>query len=323
MTDNTALDHSDDQIPFLDVLLREALPEIKLALGELIDRENSRSLPSKYARLLPETHLLVTLRPDAAEALAPVAATVERELTDSCTRHGSLYDRAYRVQLRRTEDPGAPLYRVSAHAGHAGAGDDAQAQPEADVGSGPHVQLPAVRADREKQPAAPLPIADPDATRIADVGPPGWQAGRWLLLVENEAGEQMEVFRLTDSFVTVGRQSADPQLRTTIAISDAPHVSRRQLALVWDERDGAPGFRLFNLGLNPVHLPGQEIPGAHVGKGPLQLESVAKDSTGWLPPGIPLRIGDHGPVLRIEEVPAGEDEEEADAPRDPDATVFE
>lgn len=316
MTDTTPLDHSDDQYPFLDVLLREALPEIKLALGELIDRENARALPGKYARLLPETLLVVTLRPDAAEALAPVAATVERELTDSCTRHGSLFDRAYRVQLRRTEDGNAPLYRVSGHAGHAEAAE-------------PHADLPAVEADREKGAAAPLPVSDPDATRIAEVGPPGWQAGRWLLLVEGDEGEQREVFRLTDSFVTVGRKSTDPQLRTTVAISDAPHVSRRQLALVWEERDGAPGFRVFNLGLNPVHLPGQEIPGAHVGRGALQLDALPGESTGWLPPGVPLRIGDQGPVLRVEEVPPeeGEDAEEGGEapppPRDPDATVFE
>ncbi len=314
MTDSTPVDHSDDPYPFLDVLLREALPEIKLALGELIDRENARSLPGKYARLLPETLLVVTLRPDAAEALTPVAAAVERELTDSCTRHGSLYDRGYRVQLRRTEDPNAALYRVSAHAGHAG-------------GSAPHAGLPAVEADRAAGAVAPLPVSDPDATRVAEVGPPGWQAGRWLLLVENLEGEQQEVFRLTDSFITVGRKSIDPQLRTTVAINDAPHVSRRQLALVWEERDGAPGFRVFNLGLNPVHLPGREIPGAHIGRGPLHPDSLPETNTGWLPPGVPLRIGDKGPVLRLEEVPQeeaeGEDPAEARAPRDPDATVFE
>lgn len=318
MTDTTPMENPDDQRAFLDVLLRDALPEIKLALGQQIDRENARSLPGKYARLLPETLLVVTLRPDAAEALAPVATAVERELTDSCTRHGSLYDRAYRVQLRRTEDPDAPLYQVSGHAGHAGG---AAAPAEAEQ---PHADLPAVEADREKGPAVPLPVSDPDATRIADAaGPPGWQAGRWLLLVENDAGEQQEVFRLADPFVTVGRQSSDPQLRTTVAISDAPHVSRRQLALVWEERDGAPGFKVFNLGLNPVHLPGQEIPGAHVGRGNLDLAALPRESSGWLPPGVPLRIGDQGPVLRVEEVPPDEDDEEEEAPRDPDATVFE
>lgn len=304
--------HSGDQYPFLDTLLRDALPEIKLALGELIDRENARSLPGKYARLLPETTLVVTLRPDAAEALAPVAQSIESELTDSCTRHGSLYDRTYRVQLRRSEDPDSPLYRVAAHAGHGG--DPA-----------PHGDLPAVEADREgSTESAPLPVSDPDATRIEEVGPPTWQPGRWILLVEDEDGEQREAFRLTDPFITVGRKSDDPQLRTTVALSDVPHVSRRQLAMVWEERDGAPGFRIYNLGLNSVHLPAQQVAGAHVGKGPLQLESVPEPSTGWVPPGVPLRIGDHGPLLRIEEVPEPEPEEgEEPEAEDPEATQFE
>src|SRR5690606_33747284 len=108
----------DAAVPFLDALLREALPEIKLALGELIDRENSRSLPERYAKLLPDSVLVVTLREDAAAAIAPLVETVERDLTDSVMRHGSLYDRAYRVQLRRSEDPATPLNRVSAHSGH-------------------------------------------------------------------------------------------------------------------------------------------------------------------------------------------------------------
>src|SRR5690606_5751155 len=101
----------------MDEMLRAGIPEIKLALGEAIDRENARPLPPKYARLLPETVLLVPLRPDAAVALTPIAADLERELTDSCNRHGSLYDRSYRVRLQRSEDPDAPLYVVSTQAG--------------------------------------------------------------------------------------------------------------------------------------------------------------------------------------------------------------
>lgn len=298
---------SDEEYPFIDVLLRDALPEIKLALGELIDRENARALPGRYARLLPESLLVVTLRPDAAEAIGPIAPTIERELTDSCTRHGSLYDRAYRVQLRRSDDPEAPLYRVTAHAGH-------------DLQQAPHEELPAVEADREgASGSAPLPIADPDATRIDDVAPPSWQPGRWILVVHDQAGDEREAFRLTDPFTTVGRRSDDPQLRTTVALSDVPHVSRRQLALLWEERDGAPGFRVYNLGLNPIHLPGQEIAGAQLGKEPLRLETVPEESSGWLPPGVPLRIGEKGPVLRVDEVPPDE-EEEVD---DPDATRYE
>lgn len=315
----------------LDTLLRDAIPEIKLSLGELIDRENARALPAKYARILPETILVVTLREDAAEALAPVAVAIERELTDSCTRHGSLYDRAYRVQLRRAADPDAPLFSVGAHAGHGAAGAAGEERAQGAAAAAPHADLPAVEADHgtvavpPAAPAAPpaLPLADPDATRIDTVGPPGWQPGRWLLLVEEEeGGEQREVFRITDPFTTVGRKSDDPQLRTTFALSDVPHLSRRQLALLWEERDGAPGFAVYNLGLNPVHLAGREITGAHVGRGVVDVDAIDEAHAGWMPPGVPLRIGDHGPHLRIEEVPAEEDEEE-EVPDDPDATRYE
>ena len=63
---------------FMDELLRAGVPEIKLALGDVIDRENARPLPPRYARLLPDTVLRVTLRADAAEALLPIAADLER-----------------------------------------------------------------------------------------------------------------------------------------------------------------------------------------------------------------------------------------------------
>jgi hypothetical protein len=321
MNDYTPADRSSaDPGSALDTLLRDAVPEIKLALGDLIDRENARSLPGKYARLLPESLLVVTLREDAAEAIAPVAVPLERELTDSCTRHGSLYDRAYRVQLRRASDPDAPLYVVAAHAGHAAA---APAMPAGDAAAGTAATA-AAAAEPAAGPAteahAPLPVSDPDATRIdQEAGPAGWQPGRWLLVVEDLAGEQKEAFRLVDPFTTVGRRTDDPLLRTTVALSDVPHVSRRQLAMLWQERDGAPGFRVFNLGLNPVHLPDLEITGAHAGRGALDLDALDDRHTGWLPPGVPLRIGENGPVLRIEEIPE-EVEEDADVPDDPDAT---
>lgn len=320
MIDATSTGHAESGQPFMDTLLRDALPEIKLALGELIDRENVRALPGKYAKLLPESLLVVTLRPDAAEALSHLAQTVERDLTDSVMRHGSLYDRAYRVQLRRSDDANAPMYRVSAHAGSA----PAEEEPA------PRASAPPAQPDRadgatEAAPA-PLPLADPDATRIEEVGPPGWEPGRWVLVVEDLDGEEREAFRLTDSYATVGRRSDDPQLRTTVALSDVPHVSRRQLALVWEERDGAPGFLIHNLGLNPIHLPGQQVKGAHVGKGTLELHRLPKESTGWVPPGVPMKIGDQGPVLRIDEVPRDEEEEDdsdADVEIDPDATRYE
>jgi hypothetical protein len=323
-------ERSDEETPFLDTLLREALPEIKLALGELIDRENSRSLPPKYAKLLPDTVLIVSLRPDAAAALSSLVETVERDLTDSVMRHGSLYDRAYSVQLRRTEDPKAPLYRVSAHAGHAPAQPAVEEPAPAPVDTG-RATVAAAAATAAPAPAPPtehtdasteaMPVADPDATRIDEVGPAGWNAGEWVLVVENLEGEELEAFRLTDPFTSVGRRTSDPELQTTIALSDVPHLSRRQLVLLFEERSGRPGFKLYNLGLNALHHPDGDIPGARLGRGALRLESVPAASVAWIAPGTPVRIGDHGPVLRIDEVPP--DQEEDEVPQDPDATVHE
>jgi hypothetical protein len=314
----------------MDELLRGGVPEIKYALGDVIDRENARPLPARYARLMPDTILRVTLRADAAEALLPIAGDLERELTDSCNRHGSLYDRSYRVQLQRTDDPDAPLYTVSSHAGKIG---EAVAEAPKDRADGnlrasPAVLLPPAGAPRAVPAAAkdatsglapePLPLSDDD-TRIDFPTPAAWEDGRWVLVVEGDGGEELEVFRIASPMVTVGRGTDDPTLRASIAISDAPHVSRRQLALVWEERDGAPGFKVFNLGLNTIHLPGLEIPGARAGKGEMDLSRVPDEHTGWLAPGVPLRIGEHGPTLRIDEVPPGRD----DVWIDPDATVYE
>jgi hypothetical protein len=301
MTDERLPPAPDDGLPLMDELLREGVPAFKLALGEAIDRENSRPLPPRYARLLPDTLLVVALRADAAAALSPVVPDLERELTDSCNRHGSLYDRSYRVQLRRTDDPDAPLYSVTTHAGR-----DLAAASGA---------IPDEAARSEE--SAALPLSDPEATRIDAISSSGWEAGRWVLVVEGEGGEEREAFRIADPLVTVGRRSDDPGLRAAIAISDAPHVSRRQLALLWEERDGAPGFRVYNLGLNSVHLPALEVAGADLGKRALDLGAIPEENTGWLPPGVPLRIGDGGPVLRVEEVP------DEDAGEDPEATVFE
>lgn len=311
--------------PDMDTFLREVLPEVKLALGEVIDRENARALPARYAKLLPETLLVVTLRPDLAGEITPLAQTIDRDLTDSVLRHGSLYDRTYRVQLRRSEDADAPLYRVTAHAGQeADAPNDLSPSPEkapaapASAAPSPPATAPVAREETDFAPP-PLPVSDPDATRLDTAGPPGWQPGRWVLVVKGLDGEEREAFRLTDSLVTVGRRSDDPQLRSTVALRDVPHVSRRQLAMRWEERDGGAGFLVYNLGLNPVHIPGRDIAGAHLGRGALDLDRVPESSTGWLPPGVPLRIGDQGPVLSIEEVP-----EAVDAPEDdPDATRFE
>ncbi|CAN5783856.1 hypothetical protein BH23GEM3_BH23GEM3_27080 [soil metagenome] len=295
----------------LDVFLRDILPEIKLSLGELIDRENARTLPGRYARLLPETLLAVNLRPDAAETLTPIAAEIERELTDSCTRHGSLYDRVYRVQLRRSDDRDAPLFAISAHAGHDLA-EPPPLEPDTPASSEPSVAT----AHAPAGPLPALPLADPDATRAEGAGGAfGWEAGRWMLVVENEQGEEQEVFRLTEPFTTVGRRSDDPMLRVTVGLSGVPHVSRRQLALLWDEEAGEPAFHVYNLGLNPLHVGGREVPGARVGRATVRYEEIEDAHVARVDPGESVRIGDRGPTLRVEEVPAPAE--------DPDATRYE
>ncbi|CAN5812238.1 hypothetical protein BH23GEM5_BH23GEM5_10240 [soil metagenome] len=284
--------------PLLDAMLRETIPEVKLALGEHIDRDNERAIPDRYAKLLPDTTLVVTLRADAADALAPVATEVARELSDSCMRHGSLYDRAYYVRLARTESDGAPLFGISAEAGRS-----------------------AVEVAPVPAPAPPPrvePRMDPDATRVEQVAPlSGWQPGRFVLVVEDDEGNETEAFPLTEPLSTVGRQSDDPALRADVSIADVPHVSRRQLAVAWDPRDGEPSFRVYNLGLNPIHIGDRTIPGANQKRGPLRVEDVPGMHTERWTPGDPLRIGSGGPTLRLRD--AGESASPAE---DPDATRF-
>jgi hypothetical protein len=302
----------------IDEFLRDVLPDLKLALGEQIDRENTRSLPGRYARLLPETLLVATLRADAAQAIAPIASQLERELTNSCSRHGSLYDRTYRVELRRAAAGEAPLYSVAAHAGQpsrAASPTDVQ-PPAADPATVAPAQQPSAAEAPAERPVE-LPAEDPDATRVDGVPPhPGWQAGRWLLVVETLDGVEVEVFRLVDPLTTVGRRSEDPRLDVNVALRDVPHVSRRQLALLWTGAEDAPGFRIYNLGLNPLHLGDREIAGARVGRGIPDLDALDARSTADIRPEEPIRIGEQGPVILVREVPA-EDED------DPEATRFE
>ncbi|MBV9775094.1 MAG: hypothetical protein JO040_14170, partial [Gemmatimonadetes bacterium] len=215
--------------PLLDAFLRDTLPEVKLTLGRQIDRENARTLPERYAQLLPETVLVVTLRPDVADSLMPVARQVEEELTESCMRHGSLYDREYRVQIHRAERANAPMFAVSSHS----------VDELAEVVATPLAPSPSDPADAtHAATAAPTPTIrvapemDPDATRVEGVSPPpGWEPGRFLLVAEDLDGTERESFRLAEPITTVGRRSDDPRFRSDVALADVPHVSRRQLAL--------------------------------------------------------------------------------------------
>lgn len=317
MTDSTSAPAPIEE-PLLDQILREGVPEIKLALGDLIDRDNSRAIPDRYAKYLPETLLVVTLRPDAAEALQPVAAELERELTGSCMRHGSLYDRDYRVKLRGAADAGAPLYRVAKE--HVKPGGEPEAAPS------PHTPVPSappsegtIAAPPARTPPPAAPAMDPDATRIEGVAParpaPGWVPGRWEVVVDDSEGGVAESFPLVAPQFTVGRQTENPELRSDVALSGAPSVSRRQLLVRWDPLDGAPGFRVCNLGLNALHVGEDELPGANR-KGAVRIEEVPEAHCRRVLPDEAMRIGEHGPVLRIRQAA------EPEVPEDPDATRF-
>ena len=323
MTDFTPATRPHEAVeePLLDSFLREAIPEIKLALGDAIDRDNSRAIPDRYVKMLPLTTLVVTLRPDAAQAVAPMAAELEEELTDSVMRHGSLYDRDYRVRLKEAGMKGAPLFRVSIQP--AGQPEPAPIVPAPTPPSEPEPTV----AEPERPPAPPVAgtlfggrapeAVDPDATRVEGIGVREFPADRFELVVEDEDGTERERFAVREPLATVGRQTDNPALRSDIQLTGSPNVSRRQLALVWAERDSRAGFRVYNLGLNAIHVGEREVAGANA-KGPLDLAGLESHAI-WIPPGEAIRVGGHGPVVRIRDARPGDDGE---PPVDPDATQF-
>jgi hypothetical protein len=352
MTDFTPASRPYDagEEPLLDSFLREAIPEIKLALGDLIDRDNSRAIPDKYAKLLPLTTLVVTLRPDAAQAIAEMAGDLEGDLTDSVMRHGSLYDRDYRVRLKEAGQKGAPLFRVSVQAA-------GQPDPQPIVAAPPPPPPPEPESERtmaaalREPPAPPAPpvaetlfaghspaFVDPDATRVEGIGggapaagggepAPDFAPGRFALASEGEDGTERERFPIQQVITTVGRQTDKPALRADIQLTGSDSVSRRQLALVFAHRDGRAGFDVYNLGLNAIHVGEREVAGANA-KGPLELHGLESSSL-FVAPGEGIRIGGHGPVLRIHDT--GEEKKGDGAPEisvvppeddDPDRTRF-
>ncbi|HEX8317027.1 FHA domain-containing protein [Longimicrobium sp.] len=349
MTDFTPASRPHENIdgePLLDSFLREAIPEIKLALGDLIDRDNSRAIPDKYVKMLPLTTLVVTLRPDAAQAIADMAADLEEDLTDSVMRHGSLYDRDYKVRLKEAGSRGAPLFRVSTQpAGQPEPPPIVAAPPPPPPPPPPRAPdpEPTMAAPRHEHAAAspppsvpawvapgPPPSVDPDATRVEGIPSApapapkprsNFPAGRYELRVEDEDGTERERLPIPGATVSVGRHTDDPALRSDIQLTGAPNVSRRQLALVWEERDGKPGFLVYNLGLNDIHVGSREVSGANTGKGEMKLDGLDAHSI-WLTPGDALRIGGHGPVVRILEKGADADAEVPEIAEDPDKTQF-
>ncbi|HEV7587319.1 MAG TPA: hypothetical protein VGO40_04240, partial [Longimicrobium sp.] len=280
--------------------------------------------------------------------------------------HGSLYDRAYRVKLRVAPSPAAPLFRVAMRRGEEAEPELFQAprrQPEptpevaagrpavsVQVPSGPStatiaaaaaagenatIIAPEPAASAAPPPSAPAgPSIDPDATRLDGAPIPsapeapesGFDAGRFVLAVEDEEGTERERFPVPGATTTVGRQTENPDLRSDVAITDAPHVSRRQLVLVWAPREEQPGFTVYNVGLNPMHVGDREVAGANR-KGEVNPDELPADNSEWVAPGSEMMIGEHGPVLRIVDTRPAEDEgagaEEApEVEIDPDATRF-
>jgi hypothetical protein len=317
----------DGPEPLLDAFLREGLPEIKLALGDAIDRDNTRAIPDRYVKMLPVTTLVVTLRPDAARAIAAIAAELEGELTDSVMRHGSLYDREYRVRLREAGQKGAPLFRVAAQAPDAP--EPEPISPAPPPGTPPAPERPARAASPPAPEAAGTLLAgrspevvDPDATRMDGLALPPFPAGRFALVVEDAEGGVAERFPLTEPVQTVGRATDNEALRSDLQLTGSPNVSRRQLAVVWAGREDEPGFDVYNLGLNSIHVGDREVPGANAGRGALELDGMAAHSI-RVAPGESIRIGGHGPVVRID-AGAGADvaPAEGDADEDPDRTRF-
>ncbi|HEX8906286.1 MAG TPA: hypothetical protein VF771_15665, partial [Longimicrobiaceae bacterium] len=193
---------------------------------------------------------------------------------------------------------------------------------------------PPAREPVRAEPAGPS--IDPDATRLDGIEAPPepaatgasegaagsrFEAGRFALAVEDEDGEEKERFPIPAPLTTVGRQTDNPALRSEVAITNAPHVSRRQLALVWAPRGDRVGFTVYNVGLNPLHVGEREVPGANA-KGELELADLIEKHTEWVAPGAEMVIGEHGPVLRIVDTREGEAGGPAEPEIDPDATRF-
>jgi hypothetical protein len=81
--------------------------------------------------------------------------------------------------------------------------------------------------------------------------------------------------------------------------------------------------------LNAIHVGDREVSGANAGKGELDIAGMGDHST-WVSPGEAIRIGGHGPIVRINdggeakkpEGGGGGLEIHVVPPVDPDATQF-
>jgi hypothetical protein len=86
---------------------------------------------------------------------------------------------------------------------------------------------------------------------------------------------------------------------------------------------------VYNLGLNAIHVGDREVSGANARQGALDVAAMGEHST-WVAPGEAIRIGGHGPIVRIHDGKAAQKEPEGGGgleihvvpPVDPDATQF-
>jgi hypothetical protein len=271
------------------------IQSLKLALGRVIEQESGSAGPGDYRELYADSLLLVALPRVLSEALRPEMETLKLDLAQAVETHGRMRGRTFRLEF------------AAAHAG-----DDIL------VTSGPGW---AAAFDQQGDDTdSELTLQDVDAPANAPPPAEGWQRGRWALAVLDEPdGRPTKIYPLAEPVSTAGRPSKRSEFSTNIALEEAPDfVSRRQLALQWDPRNGTSGFAVYNLGRPVITLiteGAEQLPGAQIGAGPIQLQSLGAPFAIWVTPGTEFRIGHKGPILTVLDL--------FGATTDPDATAQE
>ncbi|MEX2283959.1 MAG: hypothetical protein WEE89_15850 [Gemmatimonadota bacterium] len=278
--------------------LRIVEPEIKLALGAAIDRENTKPLSAEWS-VVPTT-LHIFLRPDLAATVEPVYRRLEASFAESCRRHGLLYNRGYSAQVWSAIRDDAPAFEIVAQMGRAVSPDD--------------LSFSAGRS-QATQFESSIPRVDSDATLSDTSGPEDWDPSQWLLRVKMSAAkDEPQAYPLTESRCVIGRRAQESSLHANILLEAAPRtISRRQLAIVWEPRSGNPGFKVYNVGLAPLNIGDEELPGMNLDSQAFAWETLPELNSRWTQPEERFAIG-RGLTLWIERNAL---EWEAD----PDATI--
>ena len=302
---------------------------LKLALGRVIEQECSAHGPGDYQELYADSLIVVALPRGLAAALRSEIDTLAQDLAHAAETHGRMRGRVFRLELAPPH-AGDEILVQSAPAWAAGmAVTDLPSEAEGEVDSERTLpdagDLAAARATGSAGSAgsAAAPPLSSDRTLAVDeesLSAAGWRRGRWALASLDEGDHHpVRIYPLADPVTTVGRSATRAELNPTIALEDAPDfISRRQLALEWEERNGSPGFVVYNLGRPVISLlteGAEQLPGAQVGSGPLELRKLGNPYAIWVRPGTAFRVGHRGPVLAVLDLTT---------PRsDPDATVQE